>query len=63
MYEDLASRSLEKGIRRDQFEVFFHLNGLWSASIYSKFDKNMKGYISYDDFSKNLLSMTKGDFK
>lgn len=63
MYEDLCSRSLSKGIIREQFDVFFHLNGLWSSSIYRKFDIQKKGYISFDDFAENLLSMTKGDFE
>lgn len=50
MYHDLESRSISKGIAREQFDIFFHLNGLWSASIYRKFDKHKKGYISFDDF-------------
>ena len=62
MYQDLSSRSLTPGIIREQFDIFFHLNGLWSASIYKKFDTDKKGYISYEEFSENLLLMTKGSF-
>lgn len=46
MYEDISSRSLGQGITREQFDTFFHLNGLWSSSLYKKFDKDNKGFVS-----------------
>ncbi len=62
MYEDHSSRSLTPGIIREHFDIFFHLNGLGSASIYKKFDMDKKGYISYDDFAENMMRIKKGSF-
>ena len=47
MYNDLALRSKDKLLTRENFDTFFHLSGLWGQEMFRIFDKNKQGTILF----------------
>ncbi len=50
MYDDLALRSKDSLLTRENFDTFFHLSGLWGQEMFRIFDKNKQGTILFEEF-------------
>lgn len=48
MYDDLAFHNKDKVLNREDFDIFFHLNGLWGQEMFKAFNKSREGFINYE---------------
>jgi hypothetical protein len=64
MYNDLANRSNNMKLTRENFDIFFHLNvrikvtqGLWAQEIFNRFDTKKVGYIEFAEFKLGICNI------
>merc|ERR1712096_111678 len=63
VYKDLEDRnSGQPGITKNQFGIFFPMNGLLNDQLFSCFEKNNDNLITFDEFIVGVLKFTRSDF-